>query len=78
MCRLKNWSAMRDLNSRPSAPKADVLPDCTNRCSLKMAVRAGFEPATLSLTGICTTTVLANNHESMKSFASFIASFAWL
>lgn len=26
-----------------------------------MAVRAGFEPATLPLTGACTTAVLANN-----------------
>ena len=38
---------MLDSNQRPSAPKADALPDCANLRHL--ACPAGFEPATLSL-----------------------------
>ena len=27
---IKKWSVMQDSNLRPSAPKADALPDCAN------------------------------------------------
>ena len=48
-CRLK-WSGRRDSNPRPSAPKADALPDCAtprqhsanqNRCVMTYRARDG-------------------------------------
>jgi hypothetical protein len=41
----RNWSEMQDSNLRPSAPKADALPDCAN---LRMCYKTANSSITYS------------------------------
>src|SRR5579863_8667035 len=41
------WSGQRDLNPRPSAPKADALPDCAMPRTAPAHLRAGVHIVTL-------------------------------
>ncbi len=43
---MKGWSGQRDLNPRPSAPKADALPDCAmpRRLPLAGSIKLRVDP----------------------------------
>ena len=47
----KKWSGHQDLNLKPPAYETDALTDWAMAGQDKMAPAAGFEPATLRLTG---------------------------